>query len=243
MPARLLLLLILGLLALPGYSQEAVPGYIVTAGRDSIRGAVFPHDELTGQAGVDFVNLQGTQRQWLNATQLSAYGYTSKLDTIRYVAIGLNYPKAGAPRRVFVRQLVAGPVELLNYYYSTRLASSAAPSAAGTPVVRATAATAAHPSLYTAQYGGRPAGEPPFFPPLSATSARAGGGNSLLLRRRAQNSLTEITWWNFPVDAANYFADSPPLAAELREKRYRRRDIPQVVRRYNLLAVLAVPAR
>ena len=243
MLSRNALVLLLSLLARAGYAQQAVPGYIVTAGQDSIRGAIFRHDELIQQAGVDFVSLQGTQRQWLNAAQLSAYGYTSNLDTIRYVAIGLNYPKAGAPRRVFVRQLVAGPVELLKYYYNTRLASSAAPSSAGTPVVRATAATAAHPTLYTAQYGSRPAGEPPFFPPLSATSARAGSGNSLLLCRRAQHSLTEITWWNFPVDAATYFADSPALATDLHQKHYRARDIVQVVRRYNRLPGPAAPTR
>lgn len=222
MPARLLLLLLLGLLALPGYGQEAVPGYIVTAGRDSIRGAVFLHDKLTQQVRVEFMSLHGTQRQWLNATQLKAYGYSSKRDTIRYVALGLNYPKQPAPRRIFIRQLVAGPVELLDYYYNPRLPVAAAPNPAGTPS----------------------AGVPTVFPPLSAVSARAGGGNSLLLLRRgAQTSIIEITWWHFPVDAATYFADAPALAAELRQKHYRRRDILQVVRRYNRLAVLTGPAR
>ena len=47
-----------------------MPGYIVTAGQDSLRGVVALHDEAAQQQQVDFITAQGTQRQLLDARQL-----------------------------------------------------------------------------------------------------------------------------------------------------------------------------
>ena len=233
---RGLLSLVFSLIWLAGYGQSSVPGYVVTAGRDSLRGVIFLHDEFDQQAQVDFIPLPGSQRLLLNAFQLRAYGYMHKQDTVRYEAIAMNYgKKSGVTNRIFLRQLAAGPVDLYHYYYNNRyFAPQAATPPGGTPLVRTTAANTAHPLLYAPQFGSASgAVVPQVFSPLSATSARFGAGNSLLLHHRARNTVVEITWWDFPVDAAAYFADFPALAADLRAKRYRVRDIKQVLARYN----------
>ena len=225
-------LLALLLASQTGHGQNIVPGYVVTAGHDSLRGAVVVHDDLARQARVEFITLQGNQRLSLTAVEIKAYGYVTKRDTARYVAISLNYG-SGAAKRVFLRQLVAGPVELYQYYYSPA-SSTTAPLASGTPLVRSTAITAAHPPLYQAKDIGnsRPIMNI-FFPPLSARGARLGGSSSLLLRRRAQNAFVELNSWNFPIDAAAYFADYAALATDLRTKRYKASNIGQVLKRYN----------
>ena len=225
-------LLALLLASQTGYGQNIVPGYVVTAGQDSLRGAVVVRDDLARQARVEFITLQGNQRLSLTAVEIKAYGYVTKWDTARYVAISLNYG-SGAAKRVFLRQLVAGPVELYQYYYSPAN-NTTATLASGTPLVRPTAVTAAHPPLYAAKdIGNGRLTTNIFFPPLSARGARLGGSNSLLLRRRAQNAFVELNSWNFPVDAATYFADYVALATDLRTKRYKARDIGQVLKRYN----------
>ncbi|ALW84321.1 hypothetical protein AUC43_03955 [Hymenobacter sedentarius] len=227
-----------------GQAQHTVPGYVVTAGQDSLRGAIVLHDNLTQQARVDFIPLRGVQRLSLMAAEVKAYGYIRKQDTVRYVAIALNYgPRSGAARRVFIRQLVAGPVELYKYYFNGPTNGAVArPGGGGTPLERPTAATAAHPQLYASQAGSGQPVTAASFPPLSVSGARLGAGHSLLLHRRAPASLVEITAWNFPVDAAAYFADYPALAADLRTKRYKARDVGQVLKRYNAWRA-AGPAR
>jgi hypothetical protein len=243
---RSVLSLVLSLLWLTSYGQSSVPGYVVTAGQDSIRGVVFIQDDFAQQAQVDFIPLQGNQRLVLNAFQLKAYGYIRKQDTVRYVAIALNYgKKSGVTNRIFLRQLVAGPVELYQYYYNNRYFApqTSAPAPKGTPLLRPTASTAAHPALYTPLFGEAAGAVPQVFSPLSAQSARFGTGNSLLVRRRVQNNVTEVTWWDFPTDAAAYFADCPALAADLRAKHYRPRDIANVLRRYNAWWPTAQPGK
>ena len=203
---RVALLIVLALLCRAGYGQNLVPGYVVTTELDSIRGAICRHDELQQQGGVDFVPLNGTRLRWLDAHQVKAYGYVHRRDTVRYVAVVLHPGTPhGEARCLFLRQLAAGSVELYEYQYTP-------------PEPRGNFA---------------PNGEAGFFPPLSIRSARFGSGHALVMYYPAHNSTTEITWWHFPVDAAAYFADCPALAADLRAKRYRLRDIAQVIKRYN----------
>ena len=88
--ARSSALLLLLLLGRAGYSQKIAPDYIVTAGQDILRGAIAIHDDAAQQKQVDFITAQGTQRQLLDAYPLSAYGYTTAHDTIRYVTVRLD---------------------------------------------------------------------------------------------------------------------------------------------------------
>ena len=204
---RGIFLLVFTLMCRPGHGQALVPGYVVTTELDSLRGAICPRDEFEQQLGVDFVLLNGTQRRWLDARQVKAYGYVQRGDTVRYVAVVLNQdPAHGGARGIFLRQLVAGPVELYEYHYIPL------PPPGGI-IVRG--------------------GQPLLFPALSVRSARFGSGRSLVLYHPVRNTTTEVTWWNFPAAAAAYFADSPALAADLQAKHYRPRAIPQVVKRYN----------
>ncbi|TPG64486.1 hypothetical protein EAH73_15025 [Hymenobacter nivis] len=62
------------------------------------------------------------------------------------------------------------------------------------------------------------------------------GGNSFfrdVLLRTGTGSFVGTYWWNFRPRAAEYFADCPALADDLRAGRYPPRALPQVVRRYN----------
>ncbi|MFD1467389.1 hypothetical protein ACFQ48_04065 [Hymenobacter caeli] len=62
------------------------------------------------------------------------------------------------------------------------------------------------------------------------------GGNSFLrdvLLRTGTGAFVGTYWWNFRPRAAEYFADCPALAADLRAGRYPPRTLPAVVRRYN----------
>ena len=128
-------LLILLLAGRAGYSQKIVPGYIVTAGQDSLRGAIVIHDDAAQQKQVDFITARGNQRQRLDAHQLKAYGYNTEKDTVRYVAVGMNLGRAGGQvERLFLRQLVAGPDELFRYHYSRDY--YARPDRTGTEVSR-----------------------------------------------------------------------------------------------------------
>ena len=203
---RVALPIVLSLLCRAGYGQTLVPGYVVTTELDSIRGAICRHDEMQQQGGVDFVPMHGTHLRWLDVHQVKAYGYVHRRDTVRYVAVVLNPGTThGEARCLFMRQLVAGSVELYDYQYSP-------PEPRGN---------------FTPNEGAE------FFPALSIRSARFGSGRALVMYYSAHNSTTEITWWRFPVDAATYFADCPALATDLRAKRYRSRDIAQVIKRYN----------
>ncbi|MET4074048.1 hypothetical protein [Hymenobacter sp. UYCo722] len=228
-------LLILLLAGRAGFSQKITPGYIVTAGQDSLRGAIVIHEEAAQQKQVDFITARGNQRQRLDAYQLKAYGYTTEQDTVRYIAVSMNLGRdGGKTERLFLRQLLAGPAELYQYRYSRDY--FAQPSRIATEVSRTPNLTipvnTAHPPVAVSRFTPVPASLL-VFPPLSATSARAGTGISLLLRRHGQPGFTETTWWNFPTDAMTYFADCPALALDLQAKRYHARDLPQLVRRYN----------
>lgn len=234
--------LLLTCTASPG--QTIVPGYVVTAGRDSLRGGVVLHDDATRQRFVDFITAQGNQRLQLDAFQLSTYGYIKRQDTVRYEALPLMVnAETGRTDRVFLHQLVAGPVEVYRYHYD-RNYYSVRPTPVSNGVRTAPAATAynaAHPQLATPHYGTAPTDLRVSFPPLSAASARSGIGVALLVHRRARPNLIETTWWNFPTDAAAYFMESPDLAADLPARRYHPRDLPMVARRYNACTSPAKP--
>ena len=231
--ASVLAFLLLG--SYVGHGQKIVPGYIITAGQDSLRGVIAIHDDVAQQKQVDFITARGNQRQLLDAHQLRAYGYTTARDTVQYVAVSLNLGRSGGkPERLFLRQLVAGPAELYQYRYSRDYYYQ--PARTNTEVSPAPSTTypvnVAHPPLAASRLTPRPAG-PLAFPPLSAVSARGGTGISLLLRRRGQPGFAEANWWIFPTDALAYFADCPSLAPDLQAKRYKARNLPQLVRRYN----------
>ena len=204
---RSVFFLVLTLVYRTGQGQALVPGYVVTTEQDSLRGAICLRDEFQQQLGVDFVLLNGTQRRWLDAHQVKAYGYVHRGDTVRYVAVALNQsPAQAGARGIFLRQLVAGPVELYEYHYMPL------PPPGSLPVRGA---------------------QPPLFPALSVRSARFGSGRSLVLYQSARTTTTEVTWWDFPTDAAAYFADYSALATDLQANYYRPRSILQVVKRYN----------
>ena len=227
--------LVLLLAGRAGHSQKIVPGYVVTAGQDSLRGAIAIHDETAQQKQVDFITARGNQRQRLDAYQLKAYGYTTATDTVRYIAVRMNLGRdGGKTERLFLRQLAAGRTELYQYRYSREYCAQ--PARMGTEVSRPPTTVSAvnipHPQLATPRFTAAPA-NPLAFPPLSATSARAGTGVSLLLRRRGRPGFVETTWWDFPADAVAYFADCPALASDLQAKRYHAHNLPQLVRRYN----------
>ena len=231
--ASILVFLLLG--SYVGHGQKIVPGYIITAGQDSLCGVIAIHDDVAQQKQVDFITARGNQRQLLDAHQLGAYGYTTARDTVRYVAVSLNLGKSGdKAERLFLRQLVAGPAELYQYRYSREYYQQ--PARTGAEVSQTPNTTypvnVAHPPLAASHPTPNPA-RPLAFPPLSAVSARSGTGISLLLRRRGQPGFSEANWWSFPTDALAYFADCPSLAPDLQAKRYKAQNLPQLVRRYN----------
>lgn len=240
--ARASALLVLLLTSRAASSQHIFPGYVVTAGQDSLRGAIALHDDATQQRQVDFITAQGNQRQLLDARALRAYGYTTTRDTVRYVAVSMNLGRSGAqPEALFLRQLVAGPAELYQYryvreYYTRPARLAAAPTTTYAP----TAVNVSHPPVASSHYTPYPPNAPG-FPPLNATDARSGTGVALLLRRRGQTGFVIATQWSFPRDAAAYFADCPALAPDLQARRYRARNLPQLVQRYN--SCLAAPTR
>ncbi|MBC6607629.1 hypothetical protein H8B13_12440 [Hymenobacter sp. BT188] len=57
--------------------------------------------------------------------------------------------------------------------------------------------------------------------------------NSLVIYRPDKMQLDEVSGWRFPKDAVAYFGDCPELVADLQVGRYRYRDLPTIVRRYN----------
>ena len=175
-----LILLILLLTGPVGYSQKIIPGYIVTAGQDSLRRAIIGHDEATQQTQVDFIMAQGNRRQRLDARQLKTYGYTTQKNTVRYMAVSMNLGRTAKAEALFLRQLVAGPVELYRYCYShdyynqpARVATDVRPNTSRSGATRPVCGQA--------------------FPSLSVASARGGTGVALLLRRREQPDYAEAT--------------------------------------------------
>jgi hypothetical protein len=110
-----------GLLAgCPVAAQHLVAGYVVTAGGDSLRGAVrVAREPLDRQRQVRFVPLADRDRDRLRLrlgpAQVRAYGYVRGLDTVRYVSVAMPTGPAGL-HPVFLRQLVNGPVQLYERY-------------------------------------------------------------------------------------------------------------------------------
>ena len=129
---------------------------------------------------------------------------------------------------------MAGPAELYQYRYSRDY--YAQPARIGTEMSRVLNITLPvnilHPPLAASRFINAPTGTLA-FPPLGAASAHGGTGIWLLLRRRGQPGFVKANWWNFPTDAPAYFAGYPALAPDLQAKRYRARNLPQLVRRYN----------
>ena len=111
----------------PTAAQHLRAGYVVTAGGDSLRGAIrVGGAPLDRQQRVRFVPLAGTGRLRLGPAQARAYGYVLGPDTVRYVAF--NAPqRPGETEGVFLRQVVAGPVQLYERYVLTE-GRSAAPT-------------------------------------------------------------------------------------------------------------------
>ena len=228
-------LLLLLLAGRAGYSQKIVPGYIVTAGQDSLRGAIAIHDDEVQQKQVDFITAQGNQRQLLDARAVRAYGYTTDKDTVRYVAVSMNLGRTkDKTEQLFLRQLIGGPVGLFQYRYSRGY--SAQPSRISTEVIQVPTTSSSGKTTYTPvtrSYFSNPPARSQAFPPLTKASALSGTGVSLLLYRQGQRGFVEATSWRFPADAVAYFADCPALASDLQAKRYHARNLPQLVRRYN----------
>jgi hypothetical protein len=228
-----LLLLLLGGRA--GYGQKIVPGYIITNGQDSLRGAIAIHDAETQQKQVDFITAQGNQRQQLDARSLRAYGYTTDKDTVRYVSVSLNlgFPN-GKAEPLFLQQLANGTVSLFRYCYTRTYSRQPARIVTSTRTVPMTTVTGKVTYVpQTTSSLTRPANGPLAFPPLTADDARGGTGVALLLYRSKQSSFVEATQWKFPADALVYFADCPALMPDLQAKRYHARNLPALVRRYN----------
>lgn len=201
---QLFLLLVSLLLSSYAQAQKPVPGYVITAGRDSLLGAIQMHEETDQQLRVEFIPLYGPQPIFLDAHQLAAYGYIHKQDTVRYVALPISFGKSQPPFRIFLRQLVAGPVALYDYRYS-------------------------HVPLRTRPYGNNTL---PLFRPLSRQT-NLYANFTLVVHREGEANLQDVRGWDFATDGSYYFRDYPELAAELQAKKYRSDDVAKVVRRYN----------
>lgn len=187
----------------PLYAQKPMPGYVVTAGRDSLLGAIQVHDAVSQQLRVEFIPAQGHQRLFLDAYQLAAYGYIRQQDTARYVAIACTVNEQTKQARFFLRQLVGGPVQLLDYHYVQY------PDKARRVYLR------------------------PIVPFNRIQGHQLPVHRTLVVYRQGETSMQEVAQWKFPLDAAAYFADCPALATDLRAGQYRSRDIRHIVRRYN----------
>lgn len=118
------------LLAFACPAQHLWPGYAVLLNGDSVRGAVRVNSAQQEQSRVRFVPLAGAARLLLRPEAVRAYGYVTNSDTVRYVAC--SFPIGTVPsytrlvngqrqvvhematlvRRLFLRELVAGPVRL-----------------------------------------------------------------------------------------------------------------------------------
>ncbi|WP_460501869.1 hypothetical protein [Hymenobacter agri] len=218
-----------------GHGQKIMPGYVITAGQDTLRGAVVVHDAETQQRQVDFITAQGSQRQTLDARALRAYGYATDQDTIHYVSVRLNLGLPGNQAEpLFLRQLVGGPVMLFRYCYTRTYSRQPARIITTTRMVPMTPVTGKVTYVpQTASSLTRPASGPLAFPPLNADDARGGTGVALLLYRKGQTDFTQATQWKFPNDALAYFADCPALRPDIQARHYKAHNLAQLVRQYN----------
>ena len=218
-----------------GHGQKIAPGYIVTAGQDTLHGAVVVHDAETQQRQVDFITAQGNQRQQLDARSLRAYGYATDQDTVHYVSVRLNLGLPGNQAEpLFLRQLVGGPVVLFRYCYTRTYSRQPARIITTTRMVPMTPVTGK--VTYVPQTSSaltRPASGPLAFPPLNADDARGGTGVALLLYRPGQSDFIQATQWKFPADALAYFGDCPALLPDIQARHYKAHNLAQLVRRYN----------
>ncbi|MBO0358212.1 hypothetical protein J0X19_09675 [Hymenobacter sp. BT186] len=211
---RLLCLLLILLAATETYAQKPRSGYVVTLAGDTLRGAIFLRDEFAQQRHVEFVPLQGTEIVFLDAYQLASYTYYEDEDIIRYVGLPFYQNGSTVPTRGFLQQLVDGKVQLYKYRYI-----KLAPRRASELRIDASLGN---------KY--------PLFGPLSRREAEFSSYNAphcLVVFQAGRPRLEEVNWWDLRKDAANYFADYPELAADLRAGNYHIRDIERIIRRYN----------
>jgi hypothetical protein len=216
--------------------KKPLPGYVITTGGDTLLGAIFPTDPLTQQYRVEFIPLQGTQRLSLDGYQLTSYTYYKDLDTVRYISLPFrNYRNTIS--RGFLQQVAGGEAQL--YYYNSSIAlQSAVPYNPGPGLYTPSRNTPVYygQSAYTYasfSFAPSPQAKYPSFPPLKRRGFGRNPERTLIINRETQNSLVQVSTWKFPRDAVAYFSDCPELVADLKAGRYRYRDIPQIVRRYN----------
>lgn len=103
----------------PTTAQHLLAGYVVTASGDSLCGALrVSNSPLEQQRMLHFVPLAGNRRLSLRPAQARSYGYVQGSDTVRYVSFSLPTGVSGTSD-LFLRQLVAGPVQLYERYVAT----------------------------------------------------------------------------------------------------------------------------
>ncbi|MDB5234662.1 MAG: hypothetical protein JWR44_1655 [Hymenobacter sp.] len=194
-------------------AQHLWPGYAVMLNGDSVLGAVRVSSAQQQQSHIRFVPLSGTMLLLLRPEEVRAYGYIKSNDTVRYISCSFpvgtvsSYTKlvngqrqvvhgmATLVMRLFLRELVAGPVRL----YERNV--------------------------------------------INGSRSTSSGRRELLLARQGQ-PMVNTYWWNFSKNAAAFFNDDTVLATDLQHGRYRPRDLPQIVQRYNREQTAATsPAR
>jgi hypothetical protein len=234
---RLLLLICFLGLSIDAFAQKKkpLPGYVVTTVGDTLLGAIYPTDPLTQQHKVEFVPLQGTQRISLDGYQLTSYTYYKDLDTVRFISLPFLQRGSAIPTRGFLQQIAAGEAQL--YYYNSAITlQSALPYdvSPGLSIPSRNTPRYYSPSSYIVTYSiASPNAKYPTFSPLKRRGIGRNPARALVIYRENQNHLAQVSTWKFPQDAVTYFSDCPELVADLKAGRYRYRDIPQVVRRYN----------
>ncbi|WP_133273369.1 hypothetical protein [Hymenobacter radiodurans] len=239
----LLLTFLLGLSLSAPAQKKPLPGYVVTAGGDTLRGAIVPASRLTQQYRVEFIPMQGHQRLFLDGYQLASYTYYTDLDTIRYVSLLFAQRGIDKPCRGFLQQVVAGKAQL--YYYSFHnsgqqmtsfnsggLLSTSPSNSTASRQVSAYAHSLMNSTSLTSSIKPQKNAKYPTFGPLSKRGVY-NPDNTLVIYRADKSRLEDVNEWRFPKDAAVYFADFPDLVADLQSGQYRARDLPQIVRRYN----------
>jgi hypothetical protein len=238
----LLLAFLLGLSVGTIAQEKPLPGYVVTAGGDTLRGAIIPTTRLTQQYQVEFIPMQGHQRLFLDGYQLASYTYYADLDTIRYVSLLFAQKGTNTHCRGFLQQVEAGEAQL--YYYSFNPVQRITPYSSGdllstsyrNPNAPSSVSSFATNLLYsnqsTSHINPQENAKYPKFRPLSR-QAVYNSDHTLVIYRSDKKRLEDVNGWRFPKDAAAYFADFPDLAADLKSGQYRARDLPQIVRRYN----------
>ncbi|SMC00576.1 hypothetical protein SAMN00120144_1330 [Hymenobacter roseosalivarius DSM 11622] len=234
----LLLTCLLGLSVGATAQKKPLPGYVITTGGDTLLGAIYPTDPLTQQYKVEFVPLQGTQRHSLDGYQLTSYTYFKDLDTVRFIS--LPFQKRGSTiSRGFLQQVAAGEAQL--YYYNSsitlqwQLPYTPVPSITNLTTPSRGIPTYFNPGYYTyTMYSTAPPhAKYPTFSPLKRRGFGRNPARTLVIYRENENHVAQVSTWKFPQDAVTYFSDCPELVADLKAGRYRYRDIPQIVRRYN----------